>query len=142
MYFATHFLHQCLLGVMTGISISKYLVYDNFSCELARKGKLLWIIVWFSMIILVLMLYWIPKLMNVDPMLSVKLVRQHLKHLNDLIFINYKYLQAFEYCLDPFHPRPETTVMFGCIRCIALVCSFWFYAPLNKKYLNLFLKLF
>ena len=75
MYFATHFLHQCLLGVLTGISIAKYLVSDNYTSELGKRDKKFWFQVWLSMIVVVLMLYWIPKLMDVDPMLSVKLVR-------------------------------------------------------------------
>lgn len=74
MYFATHFLHQCIFGALMGISISETLSFTKFTdkVKLMEKGR------WFSigcfMAATVTSLFWLHKLLTGNPMESVHMV--------------------------------------------------------------------
>lgn len=113
MYFAAHFLHQCILGCAIGIFVSIVMTRGDLFEKITKFEKRSWMSVVISMILSVLMIYWAHKLFSGNPMKSVQL--------------------AFKHCNDPLWPKPETTVVFSAIRCIAVTCGILLNAPIIKK---------
>lgn len=74
MYFATHFLHQCILGVIIGISISETISFTRFTDKIQRMEKSSWITTACSMAASVTAIYWMHKLIDGNPLASVHLV--------------------------------------------------------------------
>lgn len=74
MYFATHFLHQCIFGAVLGISISETLSFTKFAdkVKLMEKGR--WFSVGCFMAATVTSLFWLHKLLTGNPMSSVHMV--------------------------------------------------------------------
>lgn len=113
MYFAAHFLHQCLFGCILGIIISILINRsDNFE-EISNVNKSKWFKITILMSVTTTVIFWLHKLISGNPMNSVHL--------------------AFKYCTDPLYPKPETTVVFSAIRAVALICGFSVNAPLKKR---------
>jgi glucose-6-phosphatase len=96
MYFAAHFLHQCLFGSVLGILIIKW----DLAGALANFRKSKWFVTIFGMASFVTSTYWIFKLLSINPMKSVDL--------------------AFLHCSNPKFPRPETTIVFTAVRSISI----------------------
>jgi glucose-6-phosphatase len=113
MYFATHFLHQCLFGCILGIIISILINRSEFFDEVSNFKKSKWLKIAIFMSITTTVIFWLHKLISGNPMSSVHL--------------------AFKYCNDPLYPKPETTVVFSSIRAIALICGFLINAPIKKR---------
>lgn len=114
MYFAAHFLHQCIFGSVLGIIVSTLMRRGQNYEEIARFEKLKWFKIIIAMSSSTTLIFWLHKLISGDPMASVHL--------------------AFKYCTNPLFPKPETTVVFSAIRSIALICGFLPNAPLKKWY--------
>lgn len=113
MYFSNHFLHQCILGCMTGMVVAIVMTKGNISAIILKFERQMWISTVLSMIISVFAIFWTHKLISGNPMASVHL--------------------AFKYCQDPLYPKPETTVVFTALRSIALACGILLNAPLYKR---------
>lgn len=112
MYFAAHFLHQCILGGVIGIIVS-IIMTRGLSEKFAKLEKRIWLTIVVWMVISVLAIYWAHKLLSGNPMKAVQL--------------------AFKHCNDPLYPKPETTVVFSAIRCVALCFGILLNAPIIKR---------
>lgn len=113
MYFAAHFLHQCILGCGLGIFVSVVITSGKFDEKLSKFEKLTWFKVALVMTLTTTTIYWLHKLISGNPMESVQL--------------------AFKYCTDPLYPKPETTVVFSAIRSVAFITGISLNAPLKKR---------
>jgi glucose-6-phosphatase len=113
MYFAAHFLHQCILGGVIGILVSTLMTRRGFSERFARFEKRTWVTIIVWMVISVISIYWAHKFISGNPMKSVQL--------------------AFQHCKDPLYPKPETTVVFSAIRCVAMSCGLLLNAPIKRR---------
>lgn len=113
MYFAAHFLHQCLFGCILGIIISILINQSDIFEEILNLKKLKWLKIVILMSVTPTVIFWLHKLISGNPMNSVHL--------------------AFKYCTDPLYPKPETTVVFSSIRAVALIFGFLINAPLKKR---------
>lgn len=74
MYFATHFFHQCVLGVIIGISISETISFTRFTDKVQKLEKSSWFTTACVMSAMVAVIYWMHKLINGNPLASVHLV--------------------------------------------------------------------
>lgn len=75
MYFATHFLHQCIFGATMGICVSETVIFTKFVNKFESMTKRQWFKVGCSMSAIVASIFWLHKLISGDPMSSVQLVR-------------------------------------------------------------------
>lgn len=130
MYFATHFLHQCIFGAVLGISISETLMFLKFIDRVQKMEKRQWFTVVCSMAAVVASIFWLHKLLTGNPMASVHLVGSLSNFSHAVEFQKFRF-QAFKYCSDPLYPKPETTVMFSSIRSIAKIVGLMLAAPLT-----------
>lgn len=76
MYFATHFLHQCIFGALMGASISETLSFTQFTGKLQRVEKQKWFTIGCSMAAVVTSIFWLHKLTSGNPMAAVHMVRK------------------------------------------------------------------
>ncbi|KAG5670407.1 hypothetical protein PVAND_000675 [Polypedilum vanderplanki] len=113
MYFAAHFLHQCILGFMLGLLVANLMANHGLAEKFSSFEKRTWMTIIAWMIILVVSIYWAHKLISGNPMKTVEL--------------------AFKHCKDPLYPKPETTVVFSALRCIAMSCGILLNAPIYKR---------
>lgn len=113
MYFGCHFLHQCIIGILLGVAMTKLtmsLSFEKYLTKLTRKRRLAYC----SLICMVLLLvYWGQKLFGIDPQWSVKM--------------------AFKWCDDPFYLDPSTTLVFSIIRLTGSLVAFAFVGPVLKS---------
>lgn len=113
MYFSAHFLHQCILGCVLGIIMTKLMSVERFEGIISKYKKWDWTKLGLCMTTMVLTIYWAHKLLSGNPMKTVHL--------------------AFQYCLNPLFPSPDTTVVFSSIRCIAMTFGIMLNAPIEKR---------
>ncbi|XP_062551367.1 glucose-6-phosphatase 2 isoform X1 [Armigeres subalbatus] len=113
MYFGCHFLHQCIIGILLGVVMTKLtmsLSFEKYLTKLTRKRRLGYC----CLICLVLLgVYWGQKLFGVDPQWSVKM--------------------AFKWCDDPFYLDPSTTLVFSIVRLTGSLVSFATVGPVLKS---------
>lgn len=74
MYFATHFLHQCIFGALLGISISELLSFTQYTERVKQMEKRRWFTIGCIMTATVTSLFWLHKLLTGNPMASVQMV--------------------------------------------------------------------
>lgn len=74
MYFATHFLHQCVFGAILGMSISETFMFMRYVDKVQRMERPRWFKIGCSMAAMVTAIFWIHKLTNGNPMASVHMV--------------------------------------------------------------------
>jgi membrane-associated phospholipid phosphatase len=74
MYFATHFLHQCLFGASLGVCVSETVMFTKFTNKAESMSKQQYFKVGCSMAAIVAAIFWIFKLVTGDPMATVQLV--------------------------------------------------------------------
>lgn len=74
MYFATHFLHQCVLGAVFGICITEAVIFTKLTDKIQLMPKTSWFNTGFFMTAGVGASYWIVKYFYGNPMESVHLV--------------------------------------------------------------------
>lgn len=74
MYFATHFLHQCIFGALMGASISETLSFTQFTGKLQRMEKQKWFTIGCSMAAVVTSIFWLYKFASGNPMAAVHMV--------------------------------------------------------------------
>ncbi|XP_070502922.1 uncharacterized protein [Chironomus tepperi] len=117
MYFSAHFLHQCILGCVIGILVSKLASSDVYTDNILKYRKRDWLMITVAMTIAVVTIYWGHKVISGNPMKTVHL--------------------AFKHCSNPLFPSPETTVVFSALRCIAITCGLMLSAPLEKRSIKL-----
>ncbi|XP_058123650.1 glucose-6-phosphatase 2 [Anopheles ziemanni] len=118
MYFGCHFLHQCIFGVILGIGMSKVCLSHRLEKYIVKQSgkKRVGFVVLICLILLGL--YWIQKLMGIDPQWAVKM--------------------AFKWCDDPFYLKPTTTLVFSIIRLTGALLAFAMVGPVQKaKPLNM-----
>jgi glucose-6-phosphatase len=113
MYFATHFLHQTLLGAVLGTLIAMIIASKNGNEFVVTMSKKSWFLTGLGMVLLTTTIYWMHKLISGNPMYSVQM--------------------AFKYCKDPLYPKPETTVIFSAIRSVGLIFGIVLNAPILKR---------
>ncbi|XP_065093159.1 glucose-6-phosphatase 3-like isoform X1 [Ochlerotatus camptorhynchus] len=113
MYFGCHFLHQCIIGILLGVAMTKLtmsLSFEKYLTKMTRKRRLAYC----SLICMVLLLvYWGQKLFGIDPQWSVKM--------------------AFKWCDDPFYLDPSTTLVFSIIRLTGSLVAFAIVGPVLKS---------
>ncbi|KAL7023609.1 hypothetical protein ACKWTF_012705 [Chironomus riparius] len=117
MFFSAHFLHQCILGCVIGIIVSKLASAEIYTDNILKFRKRDWLKIAIAMTISVVTIYWGHKVISGNPMKTVHL--------------------AFKHCSNPLFPSPETTVVFSALRCIALTCGLMLNAPLDTRALQL-----
>lgn len=78
MYFATHFLHQCVLGAVLGISIAEILIFTTFTENVQDFDKQKWFKIACGMAASVVIIFWFLKWFTGNPMASVHMVRRKL----------------------------------------------------------------
>jgi membrane-associated phospholipid phosphatase len=76
MYFATHFLHQCIIGAVFGICITEAVIFTKLTDKIQLKTS--WFNTGFLMAAGVGASYWIVKYFYGNPMESVHLVRMNI----------------------------------------------------------------
>lgn len=76
MYFAAHFLHQCIFGIVLGISISRTLIHSNLGRKIENMYKLQWISGACLMTAIVITIFFAHKLISGNPMRSIHMVRR------------------------------------------------------------------
>lgn len=74
MYFATHFLHQCIFGATMGICVSETVMFTKFTNKAESMNKQQWFKVGCSMSAVFALIFWFYKLVTGNPMASVQLV--------------------------------------------------------------------
>lgn len=74
MYFAAHFLHQCIFGAILGITIAETISFTRFTDKVQQTGKKQWFYVGCGMTTTVVSIFWLHKFYNLDAMASVQLV--------------------------------------------------------------------
>lgn len=74
MYFATHFLHQLVLGAVYGICVTEAVVFTKLTDKIQLMRKISWFKCAFLMGVGVAASYWIVKYFHGSPMESVHLV--------------------------------------------------------------------
>lgn len=74
MYFAAHFLHQCIFGAILGMAISETLSFTRFTDKVQQAQKQRWFLIGCGMTATVIAIYWMHKLSDGNPMASVQLV--------------------------------------------------------------------
>lgn len=74
MYFATHFLHQCVFGVVLGVCVSECVIFTRFQDKVEQMTKRHWFKVGSSMAAIVATIFWLQKLITGNPMAAVQLV--------------------------------------------------------------------
>jgi membrane-associated phospholipid phosphatase len=74
MYFATHFLHQCIIGATMGICVSETVIFTKFTNKAESMNKRQWFKVGCTMAAIVASIFWLHKLISGNPMASVQLV--------------------------------------------------------------------
>lgn len=79
MYFATHFLHQCVFGAVMGICVSEWIMFTKYVDKMKQIEKRKWFTIGCSMAATVTSIFWLHKLINGNPMATVHLVCKHLK---------------------------------------------------------------
>lgn len=114
MFFSAHFLHQCILGCVLGILVAKLMSTERFSEIISQYRKKDWFILGMCMATSVTIIYWAHKLLSGNPMRTVHL--------------------AFQHCLNPLFPSPETTVVFSAIRCIGMTFGILLNSPIHKRW--------
>lgn len=75
MYFATHFLHQCIFGALMGASVSEAIMFTNYVVKVQRMDKSKWFTAGCLMASTIAVIFWLFKYYNGNPMASVHLVR-------------------------------------------------------------------
>ncbi|XP_053675825.1 glucose-6-phosphatase catalytic subunit 1 [Anopheles nili] len=112
MYFGCHFLHQCIIGIILGIGMSKVCLSHRFEKYIAKQtGKRrVGCVVLICTILMVL--YGTQKLLGIDPQWAVKM--------------------AFKWCEDPFYLKPTTTLVFSVIRLTGSLLAFALVGPVQK----------
>lgn len=74
MYFATHFLHQCILGATMGICVAETVTFMKFINKFEAMNRRQWFKVGGTMSAIVAAIFWMHKLITGNPMASVQLV--------------------------------------------------------------------
>lgn len=74
MYFAAHFLHQCIFGTVLGMAISETLSFTRFTDKVQQAQKQRWFLIGCGMTATVVSIFWLHKFYNGNPMASVQLV--------------------------------------------------------------------
>lgn len=74
MYFATHFLHQCILGAWLGICVSEIFSFMKYREAVQAFEKVKWFKIGCAMAVSVTSIFWMYKMFNGNPMESVQLV--------------------------------------------------------------------
>lgn len=77
MYFATHFLHQCVFGATMGVCVSETVMFTKFVNKAESMVKRQWFKVGCSMAAIVAVIFWFQKLFSGNPMATVQLVRKN-----------------------------------------------------------------
>uniref|UniRef100_A0A182QTR7 glucose-6-phosphatase n=1 Tax=Anopheles farauti TaxID=69004 RepID=A0A182QTR7_9DIPT len=122
MYFGCHFLHQCIFGIVLGIVMSKVCLshrLEKYISKQSGKRRVGFVVL---ICLLMLSLYWIQKLLGIDPQWAVKM--------------------AFKWCEDPFYLKPTTTLVFSAIRLTGSLLALAVVGPVQKsKPLNIMLSI-
>lgn len=74
MYFATHFLHQCIFGALLGASVSETIMFTNYVVKVQKMDKAKWFTAGCLMASTVAVIFWLFKYFTGQPMASVYLV--------------------------------------------------------------------
>lgn len=74
MYFATHFLHQCIFGATMGVCVSETVMFTKFVNKAESMSKRQYFKVGCSMAAIIAVIFWVQKLLSGNPMASVQLV--------------------------------------------------------------------
>lgn len=127
MYFACHFLHQCLLGVVIGISIGHVIRQPHVQRQIIDMRMLDAFVIGVVMVLLAVVAYFGQMLLQIDPQWSVRKVR--ILYFGSFAHgSQHNFFQAFNWCKDPYFVKPETTPIYGLVRHFGLlfgliVCS-------------------
>lgn len=92
MYFAAHFLHQCLFGSILGIIISTLMSRGEIYEDIAKFKKSKWIKVVIGMSIITTIIFWLHKLISGNPMASVQLAFKDISNHTMMLRIIVKFL--------------------------------------------------
>lgn len=115
MYFACHYLHQCVMGAVLGWSLCHLLVERNNGKamhQLLTAGRLQLAAYFGAMVAVAAAVYFGQIAIGVDPLWSVR--------------------TAFNHCKDPLFVRPETTAVYCIVRDLGLFFGLVLVGTLSK----------
>lgn len=134
MYFACHFLHQCLLGIVLGIAVGHFIRQPHIQRQLIKMPSTDALVVGLALVLLMITAYFGQILFEIDPLWSVHKVRIHKSIRRVVIQQLSVWLQAFNWCKDPFFVKPETTPVYGLSRLFGLLFGIVLLAPHTMRY--------
>lgn len=103
MYYATHFLHQCIFGIVLGISIAETVMFTKYTDRVQMMDKRKWLKIICAMGAIIASIYWTLKLMKGNPMESVHLVNILLTFIE--VFFTFFLLSGFQVLYRPVFPQ-------------------------------------
>ncbi|XP_058059540.1 glucose-6-phosphatase 3 [Anopheles bellator] len=112
MYFGCHFLHQCIFGILLGIGMSRVCLSHRLEKYIAKQSRRRRVAFVGLICAILLTVYWIQKLLGIDPQWAVKM--------------------AFKWCDDPFYLKPTTTLVFSIIRLTGALLAFAVVGPVQR----------
>lgn len=133
LYFASHFLHQCLLGAALGILIGHVLQHPEINQTLNRMGFKSAMGLYLALLSLTLAVYGSHYFLQKDPQWSIRKVVHKKKRIRRLCPQNLFSPQAFNWCKDPYNVKPETTPIYSLVREFGLLFGLILCAPNAKR---------